>query len=90
MPPELVSMASMQCSFVSPEAPLMVLATIIFLFWICLGGLINLLRIHYSIYQNNGTLFGNQHEENDIASRFGVEPAVLLRLLNKIFLGRAE
>ena len=58
----------MRCSFVFPEAPLMVQATIIFLFRICLGVLINLLRIHYSIYQNNGTLLGNQREENDFAS----------------------
>lgn len=49
----------MRCSFVFPEAPLMVQATIIFLFRICLGVLINLLRIHYSIYQNNGTLLGD-------------------------------
>ena len=49
-------LASMLCSSVSPEAPLMVQATIIFLFRICLGGLINLLRIHNSIYQNNGIL----------------------------------
>ena len=46
----------------------MVQATIIFLFRICLGGLINLLRIHNSIYQNNGTLLGNQREENGFAS----------------------
>ena len=43
-------------SSVSPEAPLMVQSTIIFLFRICLGVLINLLRIHNSIYQNNGIL----------------------------------
>ena len=53
----------MLCSSVSPEAPLMVQATIIFLFRICLGGLINLLRIHNSIYQNNGTLLGSHQQK---------------------------
>ena len=56
-------LASMLCSSVSPEAPLMVQATIIFLFRICLGGLINLLRIHNSIYQNNGTLLGSHQQK---------------------------
>ena len=70
-------LASMLCSSVSPEAPLMVQATIIFLFRICLGGLINLLRIHNSIYQNNGTLLGDHiREENGFASKLAHPPFI--------------
>ena len=70
----------MRCSFVSPEAPLMVQATIIFLFRICLGGLINLLRIHNSIYQNNGTLLGNQNDEDKLVWRL-LQIKLVLRII---------